>query len=764
MKRIFFENFVPLVLITYILLFLLRLLEVFLIVYNYGFDESIFFDELIGIGWDLLLFNAFLVLYFPIYYFVSKISSHLVNVLTYILFFVIVNAGLLVLTYFIYQRSLLDIFIFKYSFQEIIFTIKTSTAPITLYIIILLGFIILLAFLIKCLLRVTFSVIVRRIILYVIFLSIPLLVFFFPKRVSLSNYSINKLYYFIEKTYDYLLNKENIIDDKFSDQFQHMLYNKAFFSDEYPMVYHTDRNDELGSFFYKFNETPNIVILIIEGLNDDFIRKYMGVELMPFLSGIKEKSLYWSRCFTLGERSFAAVPSILGGLPYGEKGFLFLDRLPRHLSMVSVLKSNGYFTSFYYGQGAWFHKKDRFFSYNDIDLIIDNAKFSDSYEKIIVGNDKFFWGYNDKDLFNQFFEISDTLKSNKKLDIFFTGTSHSPFAINNADYYSKRLEVITKQSNPEFFKANSKYFQSILFVDDAIRDFFTKYERKADYVNTIFIITGDHPMTEVPIVNSLKRYHVPLIIYSKNLRFPMTFKHTVSHLDISETILNFLQQYKCRIPNFSTSLGYSLISNRDSIKSVAFMNDNRQIVDLFFNDHYLADGILYNVDSSLNIVRVDNDSIKSDLKFRLDVFKQTNLYVSNGNKLISSSMYCDALNFRNIYSFQKNNCVKVSEEYFNFTDQIEIPNIHLTFDISFKHSTNSLNDVSIVYQVTNKRDSVLLWESLGLNKNSNITQEHIKIQQFPIRDSILFFKAFIWNKNKIKLNISDIDFLLYESK
>lgn len=96
--------------------------------------------------------------------------------------------------------------------------------------------------------------------------------------------------------------------------------------------------------------------------------------------------------YPFGERSFAAVPSILGSLPYGKTGFTLLEKLPRHLSLVSILNANNYHTAFFYGQGAWFHQKDQFFRYNNIDLLFDNNSFSSEYEKIIVGNDQFFWG------------------------------------------------------------------------------------------------------------------------------------------------------------------------------------------------------------------------------------------------------------------------------------------------------------------------------------------------------------------------------------
>ena len=96
--------------------------------------------------------------------------------------------------------------------------------------------------------------------------------------------------------------------------FQGLQTGRLFKSTEYPLLHDLDSLDVLKPFFHTFDSAPNIVILVVEGLNDDFIYNYKGAKLMPFMSELKDKSLYWNRCFTLGERSFAAIPSILGSL------------------------------------------------------------------------------------------------------------------------------------------------------------------------------------------------------------------------------------------------------------------------------------------------------------------------------------------------------------------------------------------------------------------------------------------------------------------
>lgn len=152
------------------------------------------------------------------------------------------------------------------------------------------------------------------------------------------------------------LNPKNI--SYFQDQYPH----KEFVSNTYPLLHEVKNEDGLQPYLNDFDSVPNLVLVIVEGLSDEYIHEYHGVQMMPFLHSLKDSSLYWEKCFTLGERSFAAVPSLLGGLPYGDLGFTLLNNYPRHHTLVKLLDANDYHTSFFYGQGAWFHNKRNFFN------------------------------------------------------------------------------------------------------------------------------------------------------------------------------------------------------------------------------------------------------------------------------------------------------------------------------------------------------------------------------------------------------------------
>lgn len=764
MRNIFHERFASAILIIYSLIILFRAFETTLIIHHYGFDSRMVSSELFGIIPDILGASVFIIPYVLASFLLSKFSINILRVLNISLLLISTLIFLLIIKYFLYQLIPLDIFLYQYSIREILFTISTSS---TNFFQTTIGFVLFLMtalFLAWGIGKVRINRFGTGILYSIVVLSLP--IFFLTNSLFESKtdkFSLNKPVYFIGKSINYLSGRKQTARADVTE-FKKLYPQKKFISEEYPLVYESVRDNELGKYFKDFNSSPNIVILIVEGLNDDFIHEYKGAFLMPFLSQLKSKSLYWRKCFTLGERSFAAVPGILGGLPYGEIGFTLLERLPRHLSLVSILNSNDYYTSFFYGQGSWFHQKDRFFKHNDIDLIVDNGKFSDEYAKIIVGEDNFFWGYNDKDLFNQSLRVIDTLNQNPRLDIYFTGTSHSPYVINNEEYYSSKLKELVTEPYTEFYQVYSKYIKSVLFVDDALKEFFDEYKKRPDYENTIFVITGDHPMTEIPIENSLKRYHVPLLIFSEKIHEAHSFTHTVSHLDIPEAILSILQNNLTHIPSISTSLGGELIYNeKTSPKNLAFMNDNREVIDFLSGDYYLAGEKLYRVDSLIKIKEIENDSIKSALKENLNVFTNTSLYVSRSDKIISNEDYCRELRFQNIFSYQNPDSIATSSVYHNLADNINLPNSDFVFDMSLNISPVKSEDISIVYQLTNSNDSILLWKNFGISEGK-ITQVHIPVSKLQVEDSIVHFKSYIWNQGNHNFTISNLNILIYSSE
>jgi phosphoglycerol transferase MdoB-like AlkP superfamily enzyme len=765
------KGYLKLLIVSYALVFVLRSLETFLVVFNYGWQPHLLCHEIAGIFIDLLIANSLFLVILPLYFLFYRMNVKLADYSYLFIIFIAAILHLGIIKYFVYQLIPLDIFLYQYSFGEIFFTVRSADIDyfsliIAVALILSIGWI-----LYKLLDGITLQ---KRLViisgLFVI-LSFPLVVFGHSALLSLNKFSSNKSYYFVHRSLSWLLDrkKNHDIDHKVFKEFQQLFNDKKYIRRDYPLLHRFENKDILGAYFRKADIPPNIVILIIEGLNDDFIHPFKGSDLMPFMKDLKDKSLYWDHFFTTGERSFAVLPSILGALPYGEKGFTLLNDLPYHYTLVNILHMNDYHTSFFYGQSSWFHKKDRYFRFNNLDLMIDKDGFAEKYDKIIVGKDNFFWGYNDKDLFRQAFEVIDTFPGSlqKRLDIYFTGTSHSPFMISNQPYYdesfNKVIRILKNQEDIVFFNTYKKYIQTILFVDDAMRYFFETYQKRPEFENTIFIITGDHPMSEIPVKNSLKRFHVPLLIYSPLLKTSKVFHGMADFSDLYETILAYLStNHSLSVPPVSTSLGSVLdtASTPQNRKFIAFMNDNRDIVDCYDNGYYISNAsALYKITDNLDLVSVCDEKSMKRLTTRLDIFGKVSSSVSVNKKIIPEDMYFKYLNFEIYYSHADTSTIRTDSEYHDIVRKTKVGNRPFYFDISMKYNKTPDNTISIVYQLENSNDSVVLWRNFSFSEGG--MQEHIKIDPPQQNDSVLYFKSFFWNTKLREIEYSRLETIVY---
>ncbi len=754
------QTFTKLTLLGMIALFLLRLWEVFGYGLKYEYSTALLQDEALGLVLDLLGLGVCLAFVYGIAKFLIKTTDAVVlYTVSFVVlsFFFIIHLG--ILQYFLYQQTPLDIFVYQYPLQEIVHTVATTNAQynqMAWVSIALLSSIVGGYFWLR---NKTFSTFFQDKIHYFYIISIVLygLACCF---LDLNSLSKNKSTYFYSRSFAYFFNigKEHQPYSKADAlDFQAFYANRAFPSQEYPLLHRFDAPDSLSHYLRPTTAAPNVVVLIMEGLNDDFIHDYRGLNLMPFLRELMQKSLYWDHCLTLGERSFAAVPCITGGLPYGNMGFNFLKKIPPHLSLTSVLDANGYFTTFFDGQGSWFHNKDRFFKQNNLDLLVDNKKYPPKYNKIIVKD--FFWGYNDKDLFQHSLEVIDTLPPQKRLDMYFTGTMHSPYSLADEAQYTQKwatLSASATEKDKTFFEKNALFFKCILFTDDALRDFFKQQAQKPNYENTIFIITGDHPMTELPRANSLKRYHVPMIIYSPMVSKPSIFHQRVSHLDVYETMVAYLDgQHAITAPKWSASLGEHLFTTTLTTRSFAFMNDNREIIDFLQGDYYLADNKLYSVQNDYIITETSHRTIKKQLQDKLATFKKNNYYVSNQGKIVPDSIVQESLGYTPFSLAPIVQPITFESEYQNLIVDLPTQGKEIILEVTMRHDMLPNNDCLLVCVTKNENGELLVWEGEKIKANRSYSQLHFKmpmVQGKTSKQLCLYF----WNKQKRKITVDEV--------
>ena len=410
------------------------------------------------------------------------------------------------------------------------------------------------------------------------------------------------------------------------------------FKKEFPLEKASENTkDVLAPFFTIQKEKPNVVFIIMEGLGSDFTDdgEYKG--FTPYLDSLTSKSLYWENFVSNAGRTFGALPSLIGSLPFGENGFMELDPLPKHNSLISILKSNGYTTSYYCGDESTFDRKSNFLEYNGIDKIIDINKFGPGYIKTKENSGGFSWGYPDAEIYRKTLsELKD--KKQPRLDIIMTLTNHEPFDFPSKKVYLEKVDRILKTKS--YFEKNkmSEYkdiFACLLYTDNSIKSFMEAYSKRPDYANTIFIITGDHRLIPVPQKDNLSRFHVPFYIYSPMLKKTAKFKSISSHSDVTPSLVSFLtNNYKFNKLEKTTWLGQGLDTVREfrNIHSIPLMRYKGSINDYIYKDYFYSDGNMFKIDENLNISETDNDMTET-ISSSFNDFKKLNAYLTTKNKI-----------------------------------------------------------------------------------------------------------------------------------
>jgi phosphoglycerol transferase MdoB-like AlkP superfamily enzyme len=471
-----------------------------------------------------------------------------------------------------------------------------------------------------------------------------------------NNLVINKSDYFFTASYDHFFPANEEVDiyaDNYIGDYEDGNAAKvASFNyideNQYPFLHTDETPDVLTPFFRPNAKPPHIVILLVEGLGRAFTNEgaYLG-NFTPFIDSLSGKSLYWKNFLSEGGRTFAVLPSLIGSLPFAKNGFLEMgNQMPNHLSLYSLLKHNGYHTSFYYGGDSKFDNMNAFLKKNAVDEINDEFTFPNGYQKLPAHNG-FTWGYTDDQLFNYYLNTRKPVaEKSPELNVILTVATHNPFFINNQEKYLKLFEQRMDQlkfddSKKSDYRNYKLQYSSIMYTDESLRNFFTSYQKRSDYANTIFFITGDHRMPEIPMSNKIDRYHVPLIIYSPMLKRTAQIESISTHFDITPSILAYLKKnYAIKTPSVVSWLGQGLDTARSfrNVHNYPMIQTKTDMLDFVMGEYHLNGNTLFKLNNAMEEVSVPDETAYNQLKNAFDNFKKQNTKIVNGAKIVPDSL------------------------------------------------------------------------------------------------------------------------------
>ncbi len=652
-----YRRFISLSFILASMVLMVRVYEFFVTsnISNYPPGSSV--SILIGLKYDLILYlriSAILIIPFLlIAYFSQKAAKYFFIVLSVVL----ILTNMLMLQYFSTARVPLGADLLGYSIDEIKHTIETS-GDLNLIPFILI--VLYLTFMVRIFIK---HVYIKVKPWFIVLLTVLMIGSFLPLKMLHQNPSkytnefrlfiaTNKLNFFAESIANHYWQKGKINNQTYTFKKEVPSSSEnpfTYIDSEFPFLHTETTPDVLGTYFELGETPPNFVFIIVESLGRAYVGEgaYLG-SYTPFLDSLMEQSLYWENCLSTSGRTFEVLPSMLASVPFGDHGFAELDeKMPDHISLISLLKKQaGYNSSFVYGGEADFDNMDVFLKRQGITQIIDINKFGDGYSKLPATNNGFTWGYGDKDIFKRHLQEFKVKQEKPSIDVLLTIAMHDPFNIpdqNNYDQkFEKKLDQLELTSKIKLFNQQyKKQFASILYFDESIQFYFNEIKKLPSFSNTIFVITGDHRMPEIPISTQLDRFHVPLLIYSPLLKKPEKFSSVVTHFDITPSLIALLNggNYISR-PTAASWVGHGLDNSTDfrNINTYPLMRNKNEIMDIVNGENFWANGRLYQIYPNMDIEPIDNSEIQKQLKDELDNFIRKNNYVCRNNKLIPDSL------------------------------------------------------------------------------------------------------------------------------
>ena len=606
----------------------------------------------------------------------------------------------------------------------------------------------------------------------------------FCLAVNQPSYSFVKITDYIRESKKLLMDADASVSKEVlasAQRYQALHPEHCFLSMEYPFYRTADDPDVLGGFLEKTSDglPPDFVFIIVEGLGQRLTGvNTPGISFTPFIDSLKAEGLYWKHCLSTAERTFGVLPALFASPPHGKYGFSVTNRpVPRHQSLLKDLKKNGYGISYYYGGVHQFDRYDGFLKANKVDYIyVPDIQQVDSVTYKYL-NENHRWGLDDWETIQYVIEHKKAHPATRpNLDIVMTLTTHEPFFFREVDEYLARVESmldehpnLSERERNNIVK-NPNVYACYLYMDDCVRRFIEFYQTLPEYQNTVFVLTGDHRMAPLNFSGPLNKYNVPLLVYSPLLHQSKAMDAVVSHLDVTPTLNAYLKaNYDYQTDSKCHWLGASLDTTATyrNTRKQAFMLNNRDVVEYFSGDYYIANNRLYKVDDKLLQTQIEDEAVLQRMKKEMNDFKTVSCFAVQYDHLDPMSQ-----NQRLLRSVETPNTVtiKPDREYLGLIEDLVVTEVFddLVVDISLDLlSLDTLNKLPfIAVRFGEFYMGLRMYSAEEVSLNTGQPEQfhyHLNIpMEAAWKDECL--KIYFYNKTKghmqfsnLKINVSAVD-------
>jgi phosphoglycerol transferase MdoB-like AlkP superfamily enzyme len=268
----------------------------------------------------------------------------------------------------------------------------------------------------------------------------------------------------------------------------------------------------------------NVVLLVQESLGAQFVGAYGDTRgLTPFLDQLAKESLMFRNAYATGTRTVRGLEAIVASFPpIPSESIVKRAGCDNISNWGSVMRKQGYETSFIYGGYGAFDNMNAFFGGNGFSL----------QDRLDIRNPRFgnIWGASDEDLYSHAITYFDNLSTKRDKPFFsvvLSTSNHKPFTF--------------REGVPGVPPSGGGRLAGIRYADFSIGEFFKAAKDKSWFANTLFVVIADHDSrvygrAYVPV----EHYRIPVFIYAPGKIQPGVNAKAFSSMDLAPTVLSLL--------------------------------------------------------------------------------------------------------------------------------------------------------------------------------------------------------------------------------
>ena len=285
--------------------------------------------------------------------------------------------------------------------------------------------------------------------------------------------------------------------------------------------------DEQGKVEQVINDTisvkPDVIVIIWESFTEKVLNKNIdGKPVIKFFPELIKEGIYFSNCYSSGDRTDKGIGAVLSGYPALPKGSIvnYPEKTAKLQGLGDLFFDNGYATQFYYGGESEFMNIKSYLNGQKFQQLTTKENFKDADM-----NSK--WGAHDDVVMRKI--VSDIPKRKEPyFTTWLTLSSHEPF--------ETPVKAVFDGNDKE-----TKFLNSLHYTDSVVYSFINELKKMPSWENTIVIISADHGHYLPVTGKRADDYRIPILWLGGALKKQnIIIAKTVSQLDMAGTLVQQL--------------------------------------------------------------------------------------------------------------------------------------------------------------------------------------------------------------------------------